>query len=86
LGVPLRYVLHDPGQWYVGDLDLQMAMVAHETKGVYPVAVSLARFLENFVKTIPILIVGEYFLTGIPSKDNVVNCSRSMYARFSCHS
>jgi hypothetical protein len=62
-----------------------MDMVAHETKGVYPVAVSLARFLENFVKTISVIIVSEYFLTGITSKDYVVNCRRSVYARFSCH-
>lgn len=37
LGIAQGYVLHDPGQWDFADLDLEMDMVAHQAKGVYPV-------------------------------------------------
>jgi len=67
LAVPLRNVLHDSGQCNFRNLNLQMNMVTHETESVYPVAVSLARLLKDIVKTIPILVVGENFLTGIAS-------------------
>lgn len=62
-----------------------MNMVTHETESVKPVAVSLTRFLEDLVKAIPVLVVGENVLLGIASHDNVVNCCGSMYTWFSCH-
>jgi hypothetical protein len=47
---------------------------------------SLARFLEDLVEAIPVLIVGENFLSRVAAKDYMVDCSRCMYAWFSCHS
>jgi hypothetical protein len=62
-----------------------MDMVSHQAKSVNPVQEPLARFLENLVKAIPVLVVGKYILTCIAAKDNVVNCPRRMYAWFSRH-
>jgi len=57
LCVPQRNVLHDPGQGELADLDLQVNMVGHQTKGVHPEPKSLVRFLENLVETIPVLVI-----------------------------
>jgi hypothetical protein len=85
LGIAQGYVLHDPGQWDFADLDLQVDMVAHKAKGVYPLFESLAGLMDDLIKTIPVLVVRENVLTGVASKDYVIDCPRGMYAWFSRH-
>jgi hypothetical protein len=44
-------------------------MGCHQTKGVNSMSKSLARFLEDLVEAIPVLIVGENFLSRVAAKD-----------------
>ncbi len=60
-------------------------MVVHKAKGVYPVFESLKGLLEDLIKTISVLVVRENVLTGIASKDYVIDCPWGMYAWFSRH-
>ena len=41
----------------LGDLDLQVNMVGHQTKGVHPEPKSLVRFLEDLVEAVPVLVI-----------------------------
>jgi hypothetical protein len=66
-------------------MDRQVDVIGHKGKSEYAMPEPFARFLENLVEAIPVLVVRENVLTGIAALDDVVNRSGAVYAGFSRH-
>ena len=69
----------------VAYLHREVNMIAHQTEGKNTVPESLVRFVENFVETEAVPIVRKDFLAGVAPEDNMINCPRRVYTRFSWH-
>lgn len=58
-----------------------MNMIRHETKRKNLVLKSLTGLPDDIVKAITVLVIVEHILTGIATKNYMVNCTRCVYSR-----
>ena len=62
-----------------------MNMVRHETESQYPVTVPFNTLLQKKVEPVSVLVVKEYVLSAVATKDYMIKCTGIMYAWFTCH-
>jgi hypothetical protein len=77
--------LHDTGERDVANLDSQVNMVCHQTKGENTVAVPFDTFLDEKEKPATVFGVKENVLTAIAAKDDMVQRTGIVKAGFTGH-
>jgi len=60
-------------------------MVCQQAKSVYTESEALYPLLDEKIEPVSVFIAEEDILTGVPSEDDVITCSRIMKTGFSCH-
>ncbi len=60
-------------------------MIAHETKGMDPMLVSLYSLLQKKTKANSVNIRSENILAAIATKHDMIQCARKMNTRFASH-
>lgn len=83
--VPERQVLHHTGEGDVSHLDEKVDMVRHKAKRVNAVVEPLGSLLEKEVKAVPVGIVEEHVVAGIPAENDMVDGTWIMDTWFTWH-
>jgi len=62
-----------------------MNVISHATEGVKSMAKSFDAFLYEQIESITVRVFEEYRLSGVTTKNDVIDGAREMDAWFTCH-
>ena len=84
-GVAKGEILYDAGEWRFADLNGKMYMVCHQAVRMNTEAEFFDGFLQEKEKTIPVAILEENVLPGIPAQDDMIKGTGVMNALLAGH-
>ncbi|BCR06012.1 hypothetical protein DESUT3_30810 [Desulfuromonas versatilis] len=85
LGIAEAKILHDSGKWHIIDLDNEVQVVAHQAKGMDPMAKPFGPLLQEEVEATAVRLVEKDFLARIASEYDMIDSAGKMNTRFSRH-
>ncbi len=84
-GITKREILHAAGQRDIANLQGNMNMIAHEAKGVDPIAKPESAFLKQEIETGVVSVGQKNILPAVAPEKNMIKSTRKMDAWFPCH-